>query len=126
MNRPKPLAQYAQVVAEPKMALLVRRDLRMPPGKAAAQCCHACLGAYRLAVLDCPDAVVDWVVSEERKVALAVPDEAALLLYAARAHEMGLPHYQSVEAPTNARTVLAIGPAASAVLDALVGDLKLY
>ena len=30
-----------------KMVLVVRTDLEMTKGKAAAQCCHACLAAYR-------------------------------------------------------------------------------
>jgi PTH2 family peptidyl-tRNA hydrolase len=31
-----------------KLVLLVRNDLGMSPGKIAAQCCHAALGAQRV------------------------------------------------------------------------------
>jgi hypothetical protein len=42
-----------------KQVLLVRTDLDMSAGKIAAQCSHACLGAYRRASSD-PAALVQW------------------------------------------------------------------
>ena len=30
-----------------KQVMVVRTDLKMGKGKIAAQCCHACLGAYK-------------------------------------------------------------------------------
>ena len=37
-----------------KMVLVVRQDIPMTKGKAAAQCCHACLEAYKKSVLQNP------------------------------------------------------------------------
>jgi peptidyl-tRNA hydrolase len=67
---------------EVKLVMLVRKDLKMGPGKVAAQCGHAVLATYRRAMLDTPELLNAWQTSGQTKVALKVQDE--LELYAAR------------------------------------------
>ena len=40
-------SEYSDCDEEMKMVLVVRQDLKMGKGKAAAQCCHATLAAYK-------------------------------------------------------------------------------
>lgn len=63
---------------EHKMVFGIRQDLKMAKGKAAAQCCHACLGAYKLAKKKKPDAVRIWSRSGQKKITVALPDLEAL------------------------------------------------
>ena len=63
---------------EYKMVLGVRLDLKMAKGKVAAQCCHACLSAYKVALRTTPDAVKTWSRSGQKKIAVSLPDKAAM------------------------------------------------
>lgn len=54
------------------------RPTKMKPGKMAAQCCHACLGAYKLARKHAPSAVRSWALTGQAKVCVKVPTEAHL------------------------------------------------
>lgn len=62
-----------------KQVILVRKDLNMSPGKAAAQCCHASLGAF----MNTRDAhfreAMDWYKDGQTKIVVQVEDEPALL-----------------------------------------------
>ena len=51
-----------------KMVLVVRMDLKMGKGKAAAQCCHATLSAYKQAKRKCPDTLRAWESNGQPKV----------------------------------------------------------
>ena len=55
-----------------KMVLVVRTDLQMGKGKAAAQCAHAALGAYKMARSKCPDVLKSWERNGQPKVVLKV------------------------------------------------------
>ena len=44
----------------------------MKPGKIAAQCCHACLGAFKKAMRKCPNAVRAWKITGQAKVCVKV------------------------------------------------------
>jgi PTH2 family peptidyl-tRNA hydrolase len=60
--------------------LLVRDDLRMKPGKVAAQCAHAAIGAYKAALVHGGATTVlrAWESSGAAKVVLRVRSEEAL------------------------------------------------
>jgi peptidyl-tRNA hydrolase len=51
----------------------------MSAGKAAAQCSHATLGAYRRAVRRCPKAVRAWLRIGQMKITLKCPSLEARL-----------------------------------------------
>lgn len=62
-----------------KQIIVLRKDLNMSPGKAAAQACHASLMAYlsteKASKIDC----ADWFVQGQTKVIVQVEDETALI-----------------------------------------------
>ena len=45
----------------------------------AAQCCHACLGAYKRALKMCPAAVKAWQISGQAKVAVKVSRDICII-----------------------------------------------
>lgn len=56
---------------EVKLVLIVRNDLKMGKGKAAAQCSHATLAAYKQA-LKYPDLLEVWEDNGQPKITLKV------------------------------------------------------
>lgn len=65
---------------EIKMVLVVRNDLKMGKGKAAAQCSHATLGCYKTA-LKSPRLLSYWEDNGQPKVVLKCEEEKELLAY---------------------------------------------
>jgi PTH2 family peptidyl-tRNA hydrolase len=61
-----------------KMILVVRNDLKMGKGKAAAQCSHAAVAAYKIARSKCPDILKKWERSGQQKVVVKVEDEVII------------------------------------------------
>lgn len=51
-----------------KMILVVRNDLKMGKGKAAAQCSHASVAAFKMAKNKCPNVLKKWERSGQQKV----------------------------------------------------------
>jgi len=103
----------------------------MTSGKTAAQCCHACLGAYKRAVRQSPSAVKWWQRTGQAKVAVKVPVQAELETLAAAAEAAGLCCYLVEDAgrtqiAPGSKTVLAIGPAPVHAFEGITGHLKLY
>lgn len=76
---------------ECKMVLGVRMDLKMDKGKIAAQCGHATLGSYRLALRMCPEYVRTWQKLGQTKIAIKIPDEEHLLQVHDAARKLGVP-----------------------------------
>lgn len=114
-----------------KMVLVVRQDLKMGKGKAAAQCCHATLAAYKQARRKCPDTLRVWESSGQPKITLKCDTEEELMLLLARARSLGLVSYVVADAgrtqiAAGSHTVLAVGPAPGSVVDQITGNLKLY
>lgn len=64
MNVLRPLTQPHNL----KMVMVVRTDLGMKKGKIAAQCSHAALGSYRIAMKNAPDILNQWEAAGEPKV----------------------------------------------------------
>ncbi|ORZ33270.1 peptidyl-tRNA hydrolase PTH2-domain-containing protein [Catenaria anguillulae PL171] len=114
-----------------KMVLVVRTDLPMTKGKVAAQCCHACLAAYKHGMLINPAMVSKWERIGQAKVALKCTSEQEMLELQSVARALGLPAQSirdagrtQIEAGT--RTVLAVGPGPVEVVNQVTGHLKLY
>ena len=132
-------AKWGLLDAPYKMLLCVNMDLKdeagkstkMKPGKVAAQCCHAVLGAYKRGVKRAPSAVKWWSMTGQAKVCVKVPKEEELLELKRQLAANGIVHYLVEDAgrtqvAPGSKTVLAIGPAPVKVLDEFTKHLKLY
>ncbi|KAG5486744.1 hypothetical protein LSCM1_08000 [Leishmania martiniquensis] len=131
-----------------KMALVVRKDLKMSSGKIAAQCAHAAVAVVEeiLAAKSAEAAAAQpvqnpvsaawvqwyeaWGVSGCSKVALQCPDEATMMALAKHARRVNLPYYVIRDAgrtqvAPGSRTVVAVGPGPKSLVDEVTGQLKL-
>lgn len=108
-----------------KQVILCRMDLKMAPGKLAAQSAHASLHAAMKVDKKKLDA---WLKEGATKIVLKVKDEKELLAFKKKAAK--LPNALILDAgktffkePTH--TCLAIGPDDDKKIDAITGKLKL-
>lgn len=113
-----------------KMVLCVNMSLNMGKGKIAAQCCHATLGAYKMAVKKNKLAVQYWEFTGAAKVAVKVNSNEQLAEIQKKATAAGLVTYLVQDAGKTqiafgSRTVVAIGPASVAEFEGITSDLKL-
>lgn len=133
-----------------KQVIVVRKDLKMPIGKVAAQIAHASMAVIlnktllhtnddqhyqrdlRLDKLREADAaLIEWIDGAFTKVVLGVDSEEALMELYTRATSLDIPASKIVDSgrtvfngvPT--LTCCAFGPHYNDVLDALTGHLKL-
>jgi len=126
------LAAAASILTGPyKMVLLVRTDIGMHKGKAAAQCAHAALACYKKGIKTKPENVKAWEATGQTKICLKVENEEAMLNLAGVAKVHGLTWSiirdagrTQVEAGT--MTVLGLGPDKVDTIDKITGHLKLY
>lgn len=116
-----------------KMVLVVRTDLSMGKGKAAAQCAHAAVDLYKKASKLTPKLVRQWETFGQAKVALKGPEggKEALELLQKQAKEEGLATVIILDAgktqiESGTATVLGIGPGPADIIDKVTGHLKLY
>lgn len=110
-----------------KQAIVVRRDLGMGEGKAAAQAGHASLEAYLNAS---EDDRREWRGGGMKKIVLKVDSESELLQLREDARIEGLPHALITDAghtelEPGTRTALAVGPGREDDVDRVTGDLDL-
>ncbi|KAL1500410.1 hypothetical protein AB1Y20_013067 [Prymnesium parvum] len=108
-----------------------RKAVKMSAGKAAAQCSHATLGAYRRGVRLCPNAVRTWLRMGQMKITVKCPTLDELLELEERCAAAGLNTYLirdagHTEIELGSRTVLAVGPAPASAMDPLTRHLKPY
>jgi PTH2 family peptidyl-tRNA hydrolase len=114
-----------------KQVILVRTDLKMSKGKAAAQVAHGSLEAALKAKKKTPDIFKSWRLEGMKKVVLKVADQKELLYYKTEADSAGLVNALVTDAghtelPPGTKTVLAIGPDEEGKLDKITGGLKPY
>ena len=114
-----------------KMVLLIRSDIGMTKGKAAAQCAHAAITAYRSALSRQPALLKEWEADGQAKVTLKVESEDELIELIKKAREAGLIGESIKDAgrtqlAAGTRTVGIIGPGPSKIIDLITGHLKLY
>ncbi|KAK6463113.1 peptidyl-tRNA hydrolase PTH2-domain-containing protein [Scheffersomyces coipomensis] len=126
-----------EVPGEVRMTLIVRQDLKMGKGKAAAQCSHATLALYKKitnpqSAAYNPDMVNRWEYGNgQAKITLQVPDQEGMDTLFAQAISLGINAYIVHDAgrtqiAAGSATVLGLGPAPKAVIDQITSDLKLY
>lgn len=108
-----------------KMVLAINLELKMKPGKIAAQCGHATLGAYRRAERSARPELKRWMYRGQTKITIRVPDVKTLVQLEKKCEAAGLTTYLVEDAgrtqiPSGSRTVLAVfGPVSK--VDALTG-----
>jgi len=116
-----------------KMAIVIRKDLKISCGKAAAQAGHAAVECVMLALeevrwrrwLD------QWLAEGQKKVVLAAEDVVHLYELRNKAKELDLPTAVVVDAgltelPPGTPTAICVGPAPEELVDKVTGVLKLY
>lgn len=118
-------------VIDVKQVIVLRADLKMSPGKAAAQASHAAVSSAEKARKDNPSWWREWIESGQRKIVLRVNSEEDLLNIERKAREMNLPvvliaDMGSTELKPGTITALGIGPAPSNLIDKITGNLPLY
>ena len=114
-----------------KMVLVVRNDLKMGKGKAAAQCSHATLAAYKSARSHAPKTLRRWESRGQPKITTKVDDEDALMTALATARSLGLVASVIQDAgrtqiAPGSKTVVAVGPGPEHLVDQVTGQFKLY
>ncbi|CAK9683769.1 Peptidyl-tRNA hydrolase 2 [Candida parapsilosis] len=125
------------IPGEVRMTLVVRQDLKMGKGKAAAQCSHATLSLYKKIInpnSDAynPDMMRRWEYGNgQAKITLQVPNQEEMDLLYAQAISLGINaciihDAGRTQIAAGSATVLGLGPAPKRVLDQVTGELKLY
>jgi PTH2 family peptidyl-tRNA hydrolase len=112
---------------EYKQVILIRKDLRLPKGKMAAQAAHAAVDA----VLKSETKIIKkWRAMGMKKIALSVEDEKDLHKHVQEAKDLGLVTAvitdagKTVVAPGTI-TCAAIGPYIEEEVDSITGNLKM-
>lgn len=110
-----------------KQVILIRQDLRLPKGKACAQCSHASVEA----VLKSDSKLVSkWREEGMAKIVVKVKDEKEMVRYFQIAKDEGLTASlitdagRTVIAP-GTKTCVGIGPDEEEKIDGITGELKL-
>lgn len=114
-----------------KQVIVLRSDIRMSPGKAAAQASHAAVSSAEEARRNYPSWWKEWMESGQCKIVLRVNSEAELIELERKAREMRLPtalisDMGLTELEPGTITALGIGPAPSNLIDKITGSLPLY
>ncbi|XP_043288639.1 peptidyl-tRNA hydrolase 2, mitochondrial-like [Venturia canescens] len=115
---------------ETKMVLIVRTDLKMGKGKIAAQCAHGAVAGYKSA-LKHPKLLKAWEREGQKKITLKVDSETELTELSKHAKSVGLltniiQDAGRTQIAAGSRTVCAIGPGPSSLIDKVTGHLKLF
>ena len=113
-----------------KLAIVVRDDIRMSPGKLAAQVAHAAVTCALDAKARKPKWFSAWYSEGQRKVVLRAQTLDELKDLEERAKRAGLTHNMITDAgltelPPNTATCLGIGPAPEVEVDRITGSLSL-
>lgn len=117
-----------------KQVILVRKDLNMSPGKAAAQCCHASLGAFICTQKRHLPHVNQWLEEGQTKIILMVEDEVQLLkIHEEVSKDKDLKYRLALirdaghtELKGQNLTTLGVGPCNEEIIDKYTNTLKLY
>ena len=114
-----------------KQVVILRSDLRMSCGKAAAQACHAAVSATEETRKTHPSWWRAWMKEGQRKIVLEVMSEAEILEMEKKTKRSELPSslisdMGLTELPPGTVTALGIGPAPAGVIDKITSNLPLY
>jgi PTH2 family peptidyl-tRNA hydrolase len=110
-----------------KQVILVRKDLKLPKGKLAAQSAHASVEAV---LRSSKDIIKNWRAEGMKKIVLEIKDLQELYKYKQMAEDIGLTIAvitdagHTVVAPGTI-TCMAIGPDEEEKIDKITGRLKI-
>ncbi len=110
-----------------KQVILIRQDLKLPKGKACAQCSHASVEAVLKSE---PSLVRAWREEGMAKIVVKVKDDKELIKYFQQAKDEGLTAALITDAgrtviAAGTKTCAAIGPDDEEKVDGITGGLKL-
>jgi len=113
-----------------KMVIVVRKDLKLSPGKMAAQVAHAAVNCALSCKKRKPAQFDCWYSEGQKKVVVKVKDLGELYLIKQAAEDAGLVTSLIIDAgmtelPPNTTTCLGIGPAPNSEVDRVTGHLGL-
>ncbi|MCX8198020.1 MAG: peptidyl-tRNA hydrolase Pth2 [Candidatus Micrarchaeota archaeon] len=112
-----------------KQAIVMRADLRMGKGKAAAQAAHASILAYLQSLKRNPELCAKWLQEGQKKVVLKVKSQEELLaLYDAMRKEVPCALVSDAgltQLEPGSITCFGAGPADEKKIDKHLGNLKL-
>jgi peptidyl-tRNA hydrolase, PTH2 family len=116
---------------ELKQVILVRADIEMGRGKAAAQVGHAAVSSYLECLKAHKDIASEWLEMGQRKIVLKVDTEEALMKFYEAFKFKKIPCSLVSDAgltqlPPGTKTALGVGPWKSADIDILTRGLKLF
>ena len=116
---------------ELKQVIILRKDLKMSKGKAAAQASHAAVSAAVRSMKKNPSTFKKWWDGGQMKVVLAVESEAMLEEIESRLKRTGVITSKINDAgrtqlPPNTATALGVGPHAQMDVERITSSLKLY
>ena len=114
-----------------KMVVVVRRDLKLSPGKMAAQVAHAAVDCALKAKADAEKTFKKWKSEGQKKVVVRVDSERELHELKLQAEGRGLTtsiisDAGLTEVPPGTVTVLGVGPGPNAQVDQVTGKLPLF
>ena len=117
--------------SEYNVVVLVRNDLKMSKGKAAAQACHAAVSCALAAQKKHPSEFASWNSAGQKVSVLKVDSQKDLFEFKAIAETQGITcsivcDAGRTEVDPGTYTCLGIGPEKQSVLDKITGDLKMY
>jgi PTH2 family peptidyl-tRNA hydrolase len=115
---------------ENKMVIAVRKDLKLTPGKLAAQVAHAAVNCALSSKKRKTEWFDRWYAEGQKKVVVKVNDLKELLELKMAAESAGLvtsliTDAGMTELPPNTTTCLGIGPAPDNIIDKVTGHLGL-
>lgn len=115
------------------MSIVIRRDLKISCGKAAAQAGHAAVECVMKALENARwrKWLEQWIDEGQKKIVLAAENLEHLYELYRKAVSLDLPTAVVVDAgltevPPGTPTAICVGPAPDELVDAVTGSLKLY
>lgn len=114
-----------------KLVIVVRSDAKMTPGKAASQCAHAAISAFRLASSQSPAATAEWLRQGEPTVVLKATSLEEIQRIEGGAKKAGLlacvlSDAGRTQVVDGTVTVISLGPGLKKEIDQITGDLALF
>jgi len=115
---------------EYKMVVVARRNLRLSPGKLAAQVAHAAVACVLTTKKNKPKWFSNWQNEGAKKAVVKVDCLEDFFFLKEQAQHLGISAIiiedaGHTEIPSGTKTVLGIGPAPNNLIDQVTGDLPL-